>query len=274
MIPASPKAPGARRSLLLIGGMPRSGTTLLSNLIQRELHIPIAPETHFFDIAVRTGTAGLPPELQADPRLMAAYEGLAPERSADQMATFRTLLERLLPGPAEVIGEKTPDHLMQFERILRLDPDVKAVVITRACAEVCASLARMSWNVHGFEQNLARWQMYYRQGARLAALFPARVAMVSYERLCAGPEAVLATLARRIGLVANAGPVPDSANYDVRLEPWKEGADGPVRRTGSGRGGAEGLAPAQRRRARRVDRATRLRAWLRTARPVVRLRPL
>lgn len=221
-----------RQTILLIGGRPRSGTTLLSNLIQRQLNIPVAPETHFFDIVMTKGMDALPAEVTEDPALMSAYTGLPATPPASPTDTFRLLLDRLIPQPALTIGEKTPDHMGKFKDILGADPVFKAVVIVRNCADVCESLARMPWNNNTFEENLRLWVLFYRDGLRLRKNFPGRVEIVRYERLCAQPEQEVARLAKSLGLKANADQLTPGTNYDAVREPWKQGADGPVKRPG------------------------------------------
>lgn len=256
---APPPARGraaARQTVLLIGGMPRSGTTLLSGLIQRELNIPVAPETHFFNMALPYGLKRLPAELRNDARIMAAYGGIALAGPVSPVQAFRELLGRLLPGRVRVIAEKTPDHLMHFGRILEADLDFRAIVIVRACEEVCNSLVHMPWNRRPIRGNVKLWVKFYLEAARLKRAYPSRIAAVSYEQFCDAPEATLARVATELGLKPNEAPVAAGGNYDLALEPWKRGADGPVRR--ARRTGAPDLPLPERLLARTADRLLRL----------------
>lgn len=257
IIPEGPAEVGAPQTILMIGGVPRSGTTMLSALIQRELNIAVAPETHFFDMALRRGVAKLPPEVQNDLRIMAAYEGLDLTCS-DPVESFRIVLDRLLPGRAQVIAEKTPDHLMSFGRLLAASPDFKAIVIVRSCAEVCNSLARMPWNLRSPRQNTTLWVKYYLQSVRLKRRFPSRVAIVEYERICDRPREEIARLAEELGLPRCQTTAAANVNYDVNLEPWKRDANGPVRR--AERTGTPTLSVSQRLFAQIADRALRVTA--------------
>ena len=126
--------------LILIGGVPRSGTTLTARVIGENFRIPMSPETHYFSYAHRgdkLATENLPKETLNDYRVAAAY-GKISGRSRS-VETFRTLLKEI-HGSSAILGEKTPAHLTSFTDILSDDQNVICIVVVRDFFAVTESL--------------------------------------------------------------------------------------------------------------------------------------
>lgn len=207
--------------ILLVGGMPRSGTTLLSRLIGEYFQIPFSPETHFFSSAYTDGELSieaLPSEVLSEPRVNRAYHRIQGNpRSVD---TFRLLLRNIL-GDAMIVGEKTPSHLASFPEILAADSQVTAIFIKRDFFEVIESLRKVHWNSASFLSNLRRCIHYNRIAHATQQQFHDRLLIVDYRKLCENKQSVIAALTEFLprGEHSDAQQI-----FDPEVEPWKKNA--------------------------------------------------
>lgn len=213
------EAPKPKRSeLVLVGGMPRSGTTLLSIFIQERFRIPFSPETHYFDIAHRTETLdikNLPKEVLEDEKTKNAYKKI--QNSPRGTETFRQLLNNIL-GSRDVIGEKTPAHLMSFRKILESDHNVTCVIIFRNFHEIIRSLDRVPWNKENSLNNLKRCVSYYRESHKTQIEYPSRAVAVRYRDLCRNPDGLYLALKPKL---PQGNARSENIAFDADNEPWK-----------------------------------------------------
>ena len=201
--------------------MPRSGTTLLARVVSTELHIPFAPETHFFTYAYRKGEVSLdrlPKEVLEDPRVAAAYKKI--QGHPRSMETFRLLLHEII-GDATTIGEKTPAHLVFFSEILKADPQVISIATSRDFFEVIESLRKVYWNTAPFSANLRRCIRYHRIAHMTQRHFRERLLVVDYKKLCEDEQSVMEALAKWLprGEHRYAQQI-----FNPAVEPWKSEA--------------------------------------------------
>lgn len=104
---------------------------------------PLAPETHFFDIAGKNGRVrpdALPGRVVENRIIAEAYDDL--KQMPVTTEHFRALLSRIL-GAADVLGKRTPAHLMSLNEILSHDPDTLCIVVSRDFFSVINSLERV-----------------------------------------------------------------------------------------------------------------------------------
>lgn len=204
--------------IVLVGGMPRSGTTLLSRIIGERFQIPFSPETHYFTCAYVNGRLSperLPKEITEDSRVAAAYSRIG--ECCRGVDTFRILLGEIL-GNEPIVGEKTPAHLVSFPEILKADSRVAAVVIKRDFFEVIESLRKVDWNNASFRSNLRRCVRYHRIAYVTQRQFPERICVVDYRKLCANEQRAISDLSKWL-------PCGEHSNvqeiFDPEVEPWK-----------------------------------------------------
>lgn len=204
--------------LVLIGGMPRSGTTLLTRLVSEDFGIPFSPETHYFTAAYSPegalATERLPAEVMMDHRVAAAYENIKDQPRS--VITFRGLLADIL-GQKMVLGEKTPAHLEHFEKILSEDEHTRCIIIVRGFYAITQSLKKVPWNSGRYLPNLKRCLKYWRWTYQLQKRFPGYVFVVHYEDLCADRNSVMEALSKKL-------PFGEGGSYffDSSVEWWKK----------------------------------------------------
>lgn len=229
----------------LIVGTPRSGTTLVQRLACELDGVRMPPETHFFgffalDLLARKefplAGAALREELEAFASMdksaelgldVDAVERLLGGRCASLGRMFDAIVESLA-GPAEVLGEKSPEHLLWWRRLTEAAPATRIVGVIRDPRAVVASAIAV-WGDRGSRHapphvmRAQRWASDARELARAAAtLGPARFLLLRYEDVVrdegTAREAVAAFLGRRVAV----GAIVGSPDIVMPREWWKE----------------------------------------------------
>jgi hypothetical protein len=236
------------RAPIFIVGMPRSGTTLLSAMLDAHSRIAITPETHFY---TRCGS-----EEGENASVEAVWECLAQQPGVQDMALSDEEVERLWgrvrarsrPRPAdllqalgatyaersgaEVWGEKTPDHLVHVPTILRDFPRAAVLCIVRDPRDVCLSLRGLPWNEKSLPEAAWTWRRYAQKSTRWQETFPDRVRQVRYEDVLDRPADVLRTVVDWLGASFEEQMLhfhqQDDGPADPEREPWKEKTHRPV----------------------------------------------
>lgn len=176
--------PGMPRPVFIVG-MPRSGTTLVEQILAAH------PAVH------GAGETGLLAQVIADLGL-AEDTGppgdLTPERLEALAAAYRAGLRDLAPGAAVVIN-KTPGNWLHLGLIHRAMPEALVLACVRDPVACCWSCYRnLFGRGHAFTTDLARLGRVHRLYDRTLEtwtriLDPRRMTRVGYETLVAAPEA-------------------------------------------------------------------------------------
>lgn len=237
--------PETASSGLFIVGMPRSGTTLLTNLLeQRTLYVGL-PESHFFSrfvwesILNRT-TGGLsaawrrfadsrPWPLVSDQKNSSSTN----DDSLDSPGRYRRVFLDWVEAELAAAGkspkthgwiENSPPHTEGLPFIRRLFPEHRVVGMIRDPRAVHASLRDVRWNSSHAAANAARWRWYANYLAKLAKTAPEYIRIVHFESLVTDTEETLNQLARwlNIALEPPSGtPVSTTRSFHPEAEPWK-----------------------------------------------------
>lgn len=186
---------------VFVGGMFKSGTSLLRAMLGQHKNIASGLETYWFemDIAAGKGRGGEP--LEDHLLRLATYYHLdleqvrAMTRDAPDAETF---LDRFMTAAARAQGkprwlEKTPGNIAQADRIVRRWPDAKVVHIVRDPRDIYGSLREAKkWDVP--EAFASRWCVMFAgeaAGLRSGALNAQSYLAVRYEQLVADAETVM-----------------------------------------------------------------------------------
>jgi hypothetical protein len=228
----------------LIVGTPRSGTTLVQRLCRELPGVGVPPETHFFsqlapwllrrplpldDDAVREALARFAAlttsrDLALDP---AAVMERLPQGGAGALDLFGAIVAALAPG-AEVLGEKTPNHLLWWRPVARALPGPRWNVVVRDPRAVVASY-RTAWGARDHVVLAARWRSDQREAARLLDALPRSALLLRFEEVVAFPEHARARVARFLGVAVSAPvPVTQSSGLGAPWEVWKARAAGAI----------------------------------------------
>ncbi|MFO8099851.1 MAG: sulfotransferase [Salinibacter sp.] len=237
------------RTPLFIVGMPRSGTTLLSALLDAHPSIAITPETHFY---TRCWEAAAPASERPDD----VWARLVQQPGVQDMQLTEAEIERIWsraraadrPAPpdllralgttyaersgAEIWGEKTPDHLAHVPAMLRNFPDAAVLCIVRDPRDVCLSLRDMPWNHDSLPEAAWTWRRYAQKSLRYRDAFSEHFHIIRYEDLLEDPEAELRAVAEWVGVTFDDRMLrfhhQEGGPADTDREPWKAKMHRPV----------------------------------------------
>ncbi len=234
----------------LIVGSARSGTTLVQRLACEISGVGMPPETHFFssfasDLLHRRAFPLAGSDLREELDRFSSLEtskGIEIDQSVviDELGNvagspfelFEAIV-RALAGPAVVLGEKTPGHLLWWPAIARRAPWVRFVVVVRDPRAVVASNLSMPWtdneDVSAFSDRLhlpfaARWEFDQENASSLLATLRDRSLLLRYEDVVADPDASRKTLASFLGRDAMAPLQTAPGGIVLSWEPWKQKA--------------------------------------------------
>ena len=192
-----------------IVGCPRSGTTLLSVLLDRHSRLCVPPETAFFDeIAPQL------PAAQDDAALLQVLRDWRrlPELRLDAQVVLTHLVSQGRPlTPGRVLsgllnlyaraqgkprcGEKTPQHLAHADTMLRCFPDAPVLCMLRDGRDVALSLRAMPWwEDSGLQAAAEYWRLCLRQMESCVQAAPDRFKVVRFEDLVAQPKSTLTAI--------------------------------------------------------------------------------
>jgi hypothetical protein len=202
------------QQIVFIVGMPRSGTKLLRDLLNRHADVAIFPhETHFFpvlqkrlpsygNITSRENFARLYADLQKTAffRRMTA-RGISLDAEAWfhslQGGDFRALLDglftcyRKLTG-SRIVGDKTPSYITHVSLLGQALPHAKFVHILRDPRDYALSM-RSAWG-KDIVRAVARWKQGVRKCRRDASDSGVAYTEIRYEELLGDPRQTLARL--------------------------------------------------------------------------------
>ncbi|HKO99976.1 MAG TPA: sulfotransferase [Pyrinomonadaceae bacterium] len=238
-----------------IVGCSRSGTTLLSVLIDRHSRLCVTPETAFFDevaplltnrndeslINVLANWSRLC-ELQIEPEMVRRRLGTRPE-PGDVLAAILDLYA-LHRGKSRC-GEKTPQHLAHIPSILRHFPNAKVICMLRDGRDTSLSLAEMPWWRSGVAEAAELWKQSLRRMEEFQHKYYERFLVLRYEDLLASPEQALSGVMEYLGETFEPAQLRSETPSHVVLKrsvEWKGKALDPIDFESVGRRRAEARA--------------------------------
>jgi hypothetical protein len=131
-----PSTEAPQRRLLFIVGMPRSGTTLIEQVLSRHPHVTALGELDFFDQAlIRFGRTKTVSGSIVDAITSANEESLEQIRAA-----FFARIDRHTSRTDTTVVEKTPANFMFLGLINRLFPNAKVIHCRRNPMDTCLSI--------------------------------------------------------------------------------------------------------------------------------------
>jgi hypothetical protein len=189
--------------IFIVGG-PRSGTTLLRNMLNRHPAIAICRETEFFhwvyerrrnfgslsDLRNRQQVVKQYLATQRIQRMQVDLEGLTEtllQEATSYEAMFLSLLRFFAQSRGKQrCGEKTPHNALITEMLYQWYPNAAIIHLLRDPRDAVASMLRMPWAPKNVVSNTHAW-LSFNQGAWRSRHHP-KYLQVRYEELVADPE--------------------------------------------------------------------------------------
>lgn len=193
-------------SPLFVVGCPRSGTTLLAEMLART-SFGKPTETHFItkyrkrlerygDIAERSAFLALAGDILRERPVLQWRLDTTPERlwESCERHDYRTLIERIMMTRSATRGyagwgDKTPHYLLDLEILDGLFPDARFLYVVRDGRDVTLSLLGRSWGPNNVYRCAVYWKEYNRPRRVLDALEQSgRLLRLRYEDLLDHPR--------------------------------------------------------------------------------------
>ncbi len=227
---------------VLILGQGRSGTTLLTTLLNRHPLFASTPETYFWrDLAQYPGgwqaiTNDWPASGKAFFQKMDRWEefGIDAQAAVDHCqaspADPGMLFSAMCQAIADAAGkpravEKTPSHVRFLDPIRRYLPTARIIHLIRDGRDVTLSRRKLPWNPKSLSLNFYEWQRIVALGRTRLAGDPHALA-VRYEDLVHTPEETCRVLCRFLAVEFDPRMLePDEADNKVIEQGayWKQG---------------------------------------------------
>ena len=210
---AEPGAPAGEHRPLFVVGLPRTGTTLLEQILANHRDVASAGElgdlTQAIDWEV-DAFVGSPPS----PASQAMLDGVDPGALGARYLA-RTAVAA---GTKAIFVDKNPSNLYHVAAITRALPSARILCLVRDPMDACFSNLKELFpgQGNGYSYDFAEMAAQHRSFTRLVAAFerqfPMQFLPVRYEELVADPERVAARIADACGLAPQAGLADLEAN--------------------------------------------------------------
>ena len=195
----------------LIIGAQRSGTSLLTRMLNQHAELAVPPESFFFNVFVPL--ANYYGDLEQDENLVRFVDDVlstpkvsewSPTPTRDEVlvrleartqgAVFQALLDTWAASQGKTMwGEKTPHHVFFWDEIEKTFPDVPLVHIVRDGRDVALGLVRARFGPKSIHAAATRWAHWMARIEMIRARVGAgRIHEARYEDLLAEPQRTLA----------------------------------------------------------------------------------
>lgn len=233
--------------LFFLVGCPRSGTTLLQQMLDAHPAIAVAPETHFirrfwlrrsrYPMDTTQQVTQLVDDIIAQPEFLEM--GLDPHhyrsyaiRLRDHSDLLRLLLSQFAARQGkQIVGEKTPNHLLYMNVLNELFPDARFVHLVRDPRAVVNSWRTVPWSRGSPRRDAEVWRRYESTARKQNRQLGDAIMTVYYEDLLTSPGAVLSEVCRHLGVAFTPSMLDyhiQTSTINVVREPWKERATEPL----------------------------------------------
>lgn len=238
-----------RRPIFIVG-MPRSGTTLLSSLLDAHPDLVVAPETHYFtrcwtgeEVHDSADAERMLDRLFQQPGVhdmgfsdrekTQIYERVRTTDHPTHADVLGAVLEAFADrSDATIWGEKTPDHLRFIPEIARHFPTAGFVALVRDPRDVSLSLRTMPWSRGTLPAQAWTWRSYAALIERYANEYEDQFIRLRYEDLITDPDRELRALCTKLNLPFHESMLrrnrTESGAFDADREPWKEKSGRPI----------------------------------------------
>jgi hypothetical protein len=210
------------KKIVIIGGMPRSGTNLARRIIGS--HSKIAIPTGEFKFFRQLSNGKSVREILANPRLKEWNVDFSDLYAAQPAKVFIQTLTRYAENVGkEIPGEKTPQNEFFFDLIKEWlkDFDIKFVHLVRNPFDVMASIKHFQavknmnkYKFQNFSEHIVNWKRSVSMGLARAYVDPQKYFVLKYEDLASEPSRMTSELCEFIGVDFEEERMLSMTNYE------------------------------------------------------------
>lgn len=234
---------------VLVGGCPRSGTTLLAMMLHAHPMLAMPPETRFvmetFDQRSRFGDLSRAEARREVGDWIATTRGTRIKRLG---LPRERVVEAVVAAPATIgslsgavlaefaaehgksrWGDKRPKHVQRLPQLLALFPDAQFVHVIRDPRGSVASMKRLGWWGGGVAEATQRWRRAIESGIKARDRYRAdQYLEVRYEDLVADPASELARVCDFLAVDFSAAMLQQQENAYLVPQAYHERVARPV----------------------------------------------
>ncbi|MEW5733796.1 MAG: sulfotransferase [Thermodesulfobacteriota bacterium] len=207
-----------RTAPIFVVGVDRSGTTLLSLMLDAHSRLAIPFESHFFvrfyngmerfgDLMQEVNRRALVAAILAEPYLQKWEHRVSPEEvDLDRCGSLSGAIAEIYTAYArsfgkDVWGDKTPEYISHLWVLNELFPEGRFVHIIRDGRDVASSIVKQWWGAKDFASALRYWAQNVALARSMLRMLPHnRYVELRFEDLVADPGAQLARITDLLGL--------------------------------------------------------------------------
>jgi tetratricopeptide (TPR) repeat protein len=176
---------------IIIVGMPRSGTTLIEQILSSHPDVMPAEEVNFWI----TTSKHLPLRLHTSTQYPECLNQLTQDSANEIAAMYMSTLHKIagINNKAKYITDKMPHNFLNIGLIALLFPNVKFVHTKRNSIDTCLSIYFQNLtNYHSYAFDLNNLGSYYKQYERIMnhwhQVLPGRIIDINYSDIVSDPE--------------------------------------------------------------------------------------
>jgi hypothetical protein len=215
-VPRNGTGVGTQSAPIFVIGVARSGTTLLSMMLDSHSRIAIPYESHFF-VEYHKQHHGkvfdrpeerlaLVEQILAEPAVKEWDVTVRPEEvDLTRCTTLGATIDQIFQGYArkcnkDVWGEKSPPYTLYVYMIEKMFPNARYVHLIRDGRDVALSLMEKSWGPGDFVASLEYWARNISCARRMLYMLPEdKYIEVRFEQLVSEPEPEMRRVMRFLG---------------------------------------------------------------------------
>ncbi len=219
---------------IFIIGCPRSGTSLISSILNRHSKICVTPELHYFSHLEARGP------ITSKAESLNFYNSLhnknlvnitennflmelnnSPHEQLDKSVFFSICNAYKKKRGKSICIEKTPDNVRFVEKILSLFPNSKFIYIIRDGRDVALSLNKVDWEwpYQGFQSNFIYWHSITHKLSTNKHIQSTNTHLIRYEDLLDDPNIHIGKVCNFLNIIFEAEMlIPNGSENDL-IEP-------------------------------------------------------
>jgi len=206
---------------IFIVGCPRSGTTLLRQILDSHTELAVVPESSFMlrlkriswiygDLNKQKNLISLIEDIRSIKRVKDWFPEVETKEFAKQIlknkkVTFKDVIQEIynlysLRKYKKMWADKTPENLLQVNLIKELFPNSKIIIVERDGRDTALSLKKVDFGGWDIIASAYMWKKYVQKAREILKKYPKYTILIKYEDLLLNPEIEIRKILKFLGL--------------------------------------------------------------------------